>query len=253
MKEAALPWHGPAHILPICCLPLTGTPAYWALGWAAFSPSWFIFPSVVWNNSVRKTCFLGLCTHFPLTLRLIRHVQPSPCSRSFLYGSHLVACSSVLSFFPGTYDYLTQHACQGLFFIFFWPPIDLGTHAYDSMECRRAHAAWLSQGRASPRPRCNAQWNLSHCLESLSHARNLTTRKQARCWPNRWAREIGRPKPMDDHEMTWLTGAKGVGNGCSSLWLSFHSKNRPVWVRVWHGVATGKRWSVTECAIQCVR
>lgn len=59
-----------------------------------------------------------------------------------------------------------------------------------------------------------AHVNLLHCLEILSHAKSLTTHKQARCCPNRWAKEIGRPKPMDEHEMNWCSEAKGIGNEC---------------------------------------
>lgn len=59
-----------------------------------------------------------------------------------------------------------------------------------------------------------AHVNLLHCLESLSLAKDLTTRNQTHCCPNRWTREIGRPKPMDEHEMNWCREAKGVGNEC---------------------------------------
>lgn len=59
-----------------------------------------------------------------------------------------------------------------------------------------------------------AHVNLLHCLEILSHAKNLTTHKQARCCPNRWTREMGRPKPLDEYEINRYREAKSVRNEC---------------------------------------
>lgn len=56
--------------------------------------------------------------------------------------------------------------------------------------------------------------NLLHCLEILSHAKSLATHKQTHCCPNRWTKEIGKPKPMDEHEMNWCRKAKGIENKC---------------------------------------
>jgi hypothetical protein len=75
---------------PFACVPLTGTIVSGVLGLAAFSPLKLIFPSVVWNNSMQKTCLLD----FPVTLRVIRHTHPPPRSHSFLSVPHLIPCSS---------------------------------------------------------------------------------------------------------------------------------------------------------------
>jgi hypothetical protein len=76
-----------------------------------------------------------------------------------------------------------------------------------------------------------AHVNLLHCLEILFHAKDLSAHKQAHCCPNRWTREIGRPKPMAEHEMNWCTEAKGIGNKCESLLCSFQHEDAPLWMR----------------------
>lgn len=74
-----------------------------------------------------------------------------------------------------------------------------------------------------------AHVNLLHCLEILSCAKDLTTHKQAHCCPNRWTREIGKPKPMDEHEMNWCREAKGVLDMNASLAAQFPTQG---WIHV---------------------
>ena len=226
---------------PFACLPLIGMAASWVLGLAVLSLLWFIFPPLLPNKTQCTEnpwpCFLGTHMEFSQGLWVCQAFSPllgAPIAASICHTLHIA-----LPWFHGlrilstylplpspewTISYICQMNALWLFLILvlkFWS-FGLDIHISTGIIKSKGVICHPDVQREDPPHKTDvfdysvqlAHVNLLHCLEILSCAKDLTTHKQAHCCPNRWTREIGKPKPMDEHEMNWCREAKGIGYEC---------------------------------------